>query len=335
MVAKTQRPQPEGTAEWLEGELGETKARLHKVEGELEQALKKVWSMESELRKLVEAISSSGVASTSLTSMREELRQVQSQMSKFHDRQSSLADRTEEAVRRRQAEGARDRQDIGALAKQVDGLIRGIQQYDGRAQAMEDAVRHMEEAVAGEKLDGQGLERQLEEISTRSARTHEATLRLDQEVSRLGGNIEQIRATDVAADDRLSLITEQARRLGERLDKLEDIAPFPEEARELLKRANLEREQLAQRMVQVERLSTEVSERLQEFLHGIARLDQRSTTQGSELLALTTELQELTEKSRAQLKRVFQILLRQRRRQAESMSQEIKELGEGELHSWD
>ena len=36
-MAKPKGQPPEGLSEWLENELRDTKARLHKVEGELEQ----------------------------------------------------------------------------------------------------------------------------------------------------------------------------------------------------------------------------------------------------------------------------------------------------------
>lgn len=335
MVAKPHRREPESPITWLESELRDAKSRLHKVERELEQALKQVWSMEADIRRFSETLSVSGSATATLSALREEMRQVHGQLSKLHDRQSTLANRSEEVVRQRHAEGARDRQDIGTLAKQFDGLSRAISQYDGRIQGLEEAVRHAEEEVAGERLDSRGLERSLGELSTRSARTNEATLRIDQEVAHIISDMEKLRIEDAAVADRLTLLIEQMRRLDERVDKLEEIAPFPEEARELLKRANFEREQLAQRTAAIEKLSNDVAERLQEFLHGLARLDERTKTQGGELLSLATQLHELTEQTRTQLKRVFQTFLRQRRRQSETLTQEIKELSEGELHSWD
>ena len=50
--------EPDSPVDWLENELRETKARLHKVEGELEQALKQVWSMETDVKRLTEAFTS-------------------------------------------------------------------------------------------------------------------------------------------------------------------------------------------------------------------------------------------------------------------------------------
>ena len=123
----------------------------------------------------------------------------------------------------------------------------------------------------------------------------------------------------------------RSRRLSARLDKLEGIADFPQEARELLQRANAERDQLTHRLALLEKLAGEVSERLQDCAQGLARLDQRAQTQAAQLMDLSGQLHELTDQTRAQIKRVFQLLVRQRRRQTETLTQEIKELSQGEL----
>jgi len=333
MAVKTQRQEPESPVEWLENELRETKARLHKVEGELEQALKQVWSMDAGVKKLTEA-SSSGSSAT-LAALREDIRQLHGQMGKLQDRQTALANKTDEVLRQRQTETSRDRQELGELSRQVASLIKNIEHYETRAQAIEEAARRAEETVAGVRLTDQSLERQMEEVSTRTGRAHEATLRIEQDLARMGPEIEKLTKVDDAQTERLQVMQEQVRRLGERIDKLESISAFPEEARELLQRASYEREQLSQRILLVERLSSEVTERLQEFLQSVARLDQRSQTQAAELLAVSGELNEVADYTKSQLKRVLQVLLRQRRRQHEALGQEIKELSQGEVQGGD
>jgi len=335
MAVKAQRQEPESPVEWLENELRETKARLHKVEGELEQALKQVWSMDAGVKKLTEASSSSGSASATLVAVREDIRQLHGQMGKLQDRQTALANKTDEVLRQRQTETSRDRQELGELSRQVVSLIKNIEHYETRAQAIEEAARRAEETVAGVRLTDQSLERQMEEVSTRTGRAHEATLRIEQDLARIGPEIEKLTKVDDAQTERLQVMQEQLRRLGERIDKLENISAFPEEARELLQRASYEREQLSQRILLVERLSSEVTERLQEFLQSVARLDQRSQTQAAELVAVSGELNEVADYTKSQLKRVLQVLLRQRRRQHEALGQEIKELSQGEVQGGD
>ncbi len=335
MSAKAKAQEPAGSAEWLEKELREAKARLHKVEGELDQALKQVWSLDAGVHKMADGLSVAGSVTAALQGFREEVRQLGDQISRLQDRQSALTARMEQITGLRHTESTRDRHELGALVKQIDGLGRTLSQYDGRMKALEEVARHVEEEVAGSRLAAQGIERALEEVSTRSARAHEATLRLDQEVSRYAGEFERLQKDDGGLTERLALLMEQLRRTMERLDRVEALAAFPDEARELLQRGTFEREQLAARLGQVERLSTEVSERLAEFVQGLARLDQRTQGQAGELLALAAQLQDLGDQIKAGTKRFYQTLLRQRRRQAETINQEIKELAQGELHSGD
>jgi len=335
MAVKAQGQEPESPVEWLENELRDTKARLHKVEGELEQALKQVWSMEADVRRVTEAFSVSGSASAALAALREDVRQLHAQMGKLQDRQSALANRTEEMLRQRQAESGRDRQDLGTVTREVAALTKNLEHYESRVQSMEEVSRRVEETVAGGRLADQAFERHLEDLSTRATRAHEAALRIEHDVARVGPELEKLAKDDDAQTERMQLAQEQVRRLSERVDKLENIAAFPEEARELLQRAAFEREQLAQRLLLIERLSADVTERLQEFLQNVARLDQRTQGHGAELLELAGQLNELAEVTKSQLKRLFQVQLRQRRRQQEALAQEIKELGQGELQGGD
>jgi chromosome segregation ATPase len=335
MAVKTQGQEPESPVEWLENELRESKARLHKVEGELDQALKQVWSMEADVKRLTEAFSVSGATAATIAALREDVRHLHGQIGKIQDRQSALTNRTDEMLRQRQAETGRDRQDLGEVAKQVAALTKSIEHFESRAQALEEASRRVEETVAGGRLADQAFERHLEDLSTRTARAHEAALRIEHEVARVGSELEKVSKDDDAHSERMQLMQEHMRRLSERIDKLESIAAFPEEARELLQRATFEREQLAQRILLIERLSSEVADRLQEFLQSIARLDQRTQTQGAEIVAMAADLNELADQTKAQLKRVLQVQLRQRRRQSEALAQEIKELSQSEAQDTD
>ena len=337
MVAKSRGKQAEGDhpAEWLENELRETKARLHKIESELAQSLKQTYGLEAELRKLMESLAVSGSVEATLQTYREEVRQLRDLVGRVQDRQAAISGRMEQIVTQRQAEQGRDRQDMGIVVKQMEAANRQIDQYDGRMKALEEVARHVEEEVAGNRLGNQAIERVIEEMNTRTARTHEATLRLDQELSRQAGELDKLEKAEEGLTDRMSLFLEQLRRALERLEKLEALSTFAEETREAMQRAAFERDQLNQRVAQVDHLMGEIAERTEEFVQGLARLDQRSQNQAGELLSLSGQLQDLTESTKTNLKKVYQTLLRQRRRQSEAMNQEIKELTQGELHAAD
>jgi chromosome segregation protein len=332
VVAKAKGQQPEGLSEWLENELRDTKARLHKVESELEQALKHSWSLESEIRKIHETMTVSGSAVSQLSAMREELRQVRDQLSKAQDRQAAIANRTEEVLRQRQADSGRDKQELSTLAKQIEGLSRGVGQFDDRLKSLEESVRRSEDGVSAVRLGAQAIERQFEDVAMRGQRSLEAAVRLEQDVARVSGDIESLRKIDAELDDKIRLILEGTRRSSERLDKLDDIRDFPAEARELIQRANAERDQIAQRIALAEKLGGELAEELQQMTHHVAKIDQRQQVQNAQIMDLMGRVQETAEQLQGQVKRIFQVFMRQRRRQMDTLAQEIKELGQGEHH---
>lgn len=335
MATKTRKDEPPSAGDWLDAELREAKARLHKLEGELDQALKHVWAMDADLRKLTEALAASGSVAATLVTLREEVRQLHDQSGRLQDRQAALGNRMEELVRSSQAAAARDRNELAAISKQVEALGRAIGQYESRMQAMEDVARHLEEEIAGVRLASQGIERAQEEMATRVARLHETSVRLEQEAGRVAAEVEKLKKVDEELLDHLRLQAEQSRRLSERLDKVEPILAFPDEAREALHRAALEREQLTQRLAVMERLAADISEQAKEFTQTAARLDQRHQHLTAQVMQVTGQLQEVAEQTSGQTKRIFQVLVRQRKRQADTIVQEIKELSHGELHAGD
>jgi chromosome segregation ATPase len=335
MVTKAKGQPSRDGAEWLENELRETKARLHKVESELAQALKQTYGLEGELRKLVESVAATGSVEASLQAFREEVRQMRDQLGRVQERQSAISGRMEQIQNQRQAEIGRDRQDMGVVVKQMEAAGKLLDKYDGRMKALDEVARHVEEEVAGNRVTNQAIERALDELNTRSARTHEATVRLDHEVNRYSGEIDKLEKSDENLVDKMTLFLEQLRRALERLEKLEQLAEFPEEVRESMQKAAFEREQLAQRVGAAERLAQEVADQTDEFVQGLARLDTKSQQHAGELLSLAGQLADTTDRLTTGLKKIYQLQLRQRRRASEALNQEIKELTQGELHAGD
>jgi chromosome segregation ATPase len=322
-------------ADWIENELRETKARLHKVESELAQALKQTYGLEAEMRKLMETLAVAGSVESALGSFREEVRQLREQASRLQDRQSAITARVEQVVTQRQSETGRDRQEFGLAVKQIETLNRVIEQNDGRMKALEEAARHLEEEVAGGRLANQSIERAMEELNTRAARTHEATLRLDHESARFAAELGRLEQTNEALTDRLGAFLEQLRRALERMDKLEALSTFADETRESLQRASVEREQMVQRVAQMEHLAGQLAEASAEFGQTLAKLEQRSQAQGVEMLAQAGSLQDLTDQTKASIKKIYTTLLRQGRRRSEALNNEIKDLTQGEIHAND
>ncbi len=334
-MARTRTAPASGSTEWLETELQDAKARLHKLESELAQALKIAWSLDADVKKVVQGTAVSGSVEATLGSLREEVRELNEKLGKVQVRQGQLADRVERVGKEAKTKSGRERNDLGMIASQTESIGRTIEQFDGRMKALEDVARHIEEEIAGNRLATQAAERAMESVETKSARSHEATMRLDQDFARFSGELQQLQDANEKMTDRMSLALEQLQKAMERQEKLEAVAGTQEEAKEALQSAAHERELVNHRMASLEHIATEVTESTDVFVKGMDRLDQRSQKQASEMMALAARLEDLTEQTNAALKKVYQTFIRQRRRANEALNQEIKELTQGELHTTD
>lgn len=336
-MAKPQRKEEpdsgDAAGQWLETQLQEAMARLHKLENELEQALKHVWSVDADVRTLTEAVSSSGAAAIAVDKLREDIRQLGDRMGRLQDRHNELGNRIEEALRQRQSEAGRDRQELGAVAKQLEGIVRGVEKYEARIQALEEGQRHTEDEISSVRLVDQGIERTIGEMATKAERADEAANRISEEVAKLTGYFERLEKQDARSREQLSLMGEQVKRLAEQLDQMEELKDFPKEANDLFARAAHEREQMSQRLNIADRLSTEASDLVKALKQSVALIEQRSHNQGAQLAEMSTRLQELEEQTVSELRKLMKVTLRQRRRQVEALSQEIKELTQGEPKS--
>lgn len=330
MAAPAKKQDPEALNDWLERELRDTRARMHKVESELEQALKRTWTLESDVKRLSEAASQAGSAASVVTGLREEVRQVRDQLGKMQDRQTAIANRAEEALRQRSAGDGRDKHDIGTVGKQIEAVARYVEPFENRIQAIEESLRKYQEDVSGVRLNNASLDRVVEEIGTRANRALETSARLEQGVASNAGDVGSVKKVNESFDERIKFILDQVHRAADRIEKLEEFATFPDEARELIHRSTSERELMTQRIALIEKLAGELAERMQTLGHNLAKVESRQHVQNAQVVDLSGQVHETAEQLLAQLKRFNQLLLRQRRRQLDTLSAEIKELGHSE-----
>ncbi len=119
------------------------------------------------------------------------------------------------------------------------------------------------------------------------------------------------------------------------MDKLETLSTFADETREGMQRAAAERDSIVQKVAHMEHLCSQLAEASAEFGQTLAKLEQRSQAQGAEILAQAGGLQDLTDQTKASIKKIYTTLLRQGRRRSEALNNEIKDLTQGEVHAND
>lgn len=326
-----ERQTGETQAQWLEDELRQTKAALHKVEHELEQALQQIWNLDSGLSRLEQSIGDARGIAAQLPALQEELRQSRALAERLQDRQNDLAAKTEELGRQQQSELERDRQDRAALLARADASSRTVDQFDSRVRLLEESLRKIEEALGQVKLGQEALLRDMEEIGSRNARNLEAVLGLEHALGKLGGDIEELQRWDAEIVEKVNVGEERLRRQEERFDKLEGNLELPVKIKEELDRARFERQQMVERLGKLETAATEILGRTAEFVQALARQDNRGQAHGGQLMELEEQMRQQREAMTDQVKRLVRTIERQRRRQADALAEEIKELGRNEF----
>ena len=191
-------------------------------------------------------------------------------------------------------------------------------------------MRHNEEAIAGVKLFEQGLERSMTDIVTKVEKTGETTTRVSNEAIQLAGKLETLEQEDARVSERMALMQDQISRLLDRAEKLDDLAELPKEFKDMTERATFERDQLSQRVNIIDKLTEEATDRVRTIAQAVSIIEQRSLNQVAQLTEIMTQLQEFEEQTTAELRKIIRVTLRQRRRQVEALTQEIRELSKGE-----
>lgn len=323
---------PESSARYVDDELRQAQADLNKVQHELEQALTQIWNLDSGLRKLEESVADARGLAAALPGLQEDIRQLRTEADRVLERQNELAARSEEQARQQQGDMERERQERSNIVSQVEAALRSLEQFEARVRLVTDAIRRTEESIAGLRLAHETLTRTLEEIDSRGARNLEAIGRVEQRLDALVEEIESLRQRDTELDERISLSDERVRRQEERLAEIHDQLSLSMEIKEQLDRSRFERQHIVERLTKIETITTELVERTSEFVQGLSRVDRHSQTQAGRVMELAEDLRQHRETINEQLKKLIGMMERQRRRQAEALAQEIKELSRSELN---
>ena len=325
---KKQAATAESAIQWLEGQLEGSKIQLRLLEQHVEEATNLLLSLSDSVRKVEETLSSITATVAAAPALQEELRQVKEQLANIQNRSDDLA-------RRQQADLEHDRHDRSAVAKQVGVIDKLVGRYENRLQGIEETARHIEEKAAALRKGEEQVGQTRQELLAKASSSRESINRLEHERDRLANEAEILRQADHDLADRVNLSQEVVHRIEERVDQMEQQLPTIEEIREFQKGSRFEREQFAERVTKAERHSEEADQRSQEFGQLIAAFQQQDQAQASQILSLVEEVREHRQQVGERLKRLAVMMERQKRRQAEALAQEVKELKQSGLDASD
>ncbi|HXG36898.1 MAG TPA: hypothetical protein VNL15_08015 [Dehalococcoidia bacterium] len=322
----------ESAVQWLEQELEQVKAQLRKMESQLEQSGGQILDMSRALRRAEDTVNNFAVAASNVHSLQEEMRQLKELLSRLQDRQAELITRTEEGVRQRHTDQEREQHTLSGMSKQLEMIERLTAGYDSRLQALNETLRHVEEEAASLRQSQLNLSRQLEETILKLVKGQETINRLSNSLERADTNIDNLQKQDEALLERLRLQQETVRRTEERVNQVERYLELPQALAEQQERLRFDQERLLERLNALEHLMEEHTQRTTDFIQGMSLLEQRLQTQTGRLLTLTREMETHRDQTQEQFSKMVKTLERQRRRQVEALTQEIKEIRQSDLN---
>lgn len=319
--------------QWLEQELEQTKTHLRKLDSQVEQALAQVWDIANAVRRAEDTAGAFAVAASSVNSLQEEMRQVKELVGRLQDRQGELATRTGESIRQRQSEVEHEHNERAVLSRQIETFDKVMSAYEGRLQALGEAVRHMEEETSSIRQAHLGMSRQVEDVLLKLAHNQEALSRLSNVSEKLTLEAETLQKQDENLSERLRLQQEVVRRTEERVDQVSRYLELPQAIVEQQERVGVEIGRMAERLGVLERALEESIQHTTDLIQGMTLLDQRVQTHTGRLLSMSQDMETQRDQVREQFARMIRTLERQRRRQVEALTQEIKEIRQSDINN--
>lgn len=323
---RAEREANQGPGPWADQELRDARAQIIRLQHQVEQREAEAEELFNRVRQVEDGLVALGAELDRSREARSLLEQLREQVDGVQESQVALEQRLEDLSRRWQEEAERSRQIQNDLIKTLGQLDRAVQTWNARLESLEEANRRLHEVLAHHEQRIDGNDRQLESLEIRSARAVEASKRADQEFSRLGVELDALRAQDEALGERLHLFNEWLRHAENQMNHLQEQARLRQDIMDKLELQRVERQRLEDRVNEMSSFLEGVRERLDEQQRLMGLLDAKGQGLQSRLSTMQDQIQSHRQQVADLLTRLVQAQERQKRRQMEDLEREIREL---------
>ncbi len=330
-VDKKVTPVSADAVPWLEEEVRQAKAQIHKLQQQLEQAQKQIWNLSESVQKAEDLFSNLASYLTAFPHLQDEMRQAMEQLGRLHERQLANQARIEEVTRHQQSAAEREREERSVFLRRLETAEKLVQSYEGRMLAMEEGGRRFRDDISLAEKRVADLDKGLEDVVGKTARHSEAVKRLEQEVGRLHTELDTLAKQDAALSERLQLYGEQARRTQEQVTVLAEDRVVHQELTDVQDHWHMERQRLEDRVKALEQIADEQRQRAEDQASTLELIEGKSQTQMERLAAFQQQIREHRQQVVDYLRKLSQFQERQKRRQLTALEQELKEIKQRDL----
>lgn len=314
------------TVSWLEDELREAKSQLLRQQQTIDQLGGQLWDVTAALHKAEDLLAALPPRLAALPELDERLRALKDDLAALHEQTLHGAGRVAELGRAQQLDTERDRTVLNDLTRRLETAERGLQGGLPRFEALDEAGRRALELIGQLRQRMEAVERQVEATEARLGRVVDSGGRVEQEFTRLNGEVESLRGQDVTLGERLHVYSGMIKRLEGDLAMLGSEVGIGRDALERIDLNRLEVHRLEERLSLLEATASELRDRGDDAHHQLSLLEGRDKGIADRLTSLQGELAASRAQFADQFGRLHQVQERLKRRQIEDLEREIREL---------
>jgi chromosome segregation ATPase len=322
---------PPDAVPWLEEEMRQAKALVHKLQQQTEQTTNQAWVLSQGLQKAEDALSGMSAQLVALPQLQDDVRQLKEQVGRLHERLLAGQGRMEETVRQQQTAMEREREERSVSLRRVEGTEKLTQSYEGRVLAIEEGQRRIRDDVSLLQKRAVELDKGVDEVTGKAARHGEAVKRLEQESSRVHAELDALAKQDSALSDRLQLLGEQARRTEEQVAVIGADRVVRQEFADALTHWRGEQQRLGDRIKTLEQTLDEIRQRAEDQARALELLENKASTQMERVGLFQQQIRDHRQQVTEFLRKLTQFEERQKRRQLAALEQELKEIKQRDL----
>jgi len=330
-VDKRVTPSPPDAVPWLEEEVRQAKALVHKLQQQVEQTTNQAWVLSQGLQKAEDVLTAVSAQLVVLPQVQDEVRQLKEQVGRLHERLLAGQGRMEETVRQQQTAMEREREERSASLRRFEGIEKLTQSYEGRVLAIEEGQRRLRDDIALLQKRAVELDKGLDEVTGKAARHGEAVKRLEQESSRVHAELDALAKQDSALSERLQLYGEQVRRTEEQVTVIGADRVLRQEFADADTHWRGEQQRLADRLKVLEQTLGEIRQRAEDQSRALELLENKASTQMERVSLFQQQIRDHRQQVAEFLRKLTQFEERQKRRQLASLEQELKEIKQRDL----